>query len=229
MECLLKRIPVVIVYLNNILVTGPSTEEHLSNLDKVLQKLKEAGLRLKCNRCVFMAESVTYLGHCIDSQGLHPVEEKVKALLEVPIPKELKSFLECSRSNFLPNLSSELAPLYQLLKYLVPRQWTLKQQQVFDKSKELLASSQVLIHFDDPKLEIRLACDASDYGIGAVLSQVISDGSENPVGFLSQTLTDAEKNIPSWEQKVWHVCIVSNVSIPIYLDTNLFYKQIINR
>jgi len=96
MECLLKGILGVIVYLDDIVITRPSVEEHLLTLDKVLLKLKEAGLKLKRNKCVFMEESVTYLGHRIDSQGLHPVEEKVKALLEVPTPNnttELKSFL----------------------------------------------------------------------------------------------------------------------------------------
>ena len=86
----------MIVYLDDILITGPSVEEHLSTLDKVLLKLEVAGLKLKCNKCVFMEESVTYLEHCIDSQGLHPLEEKVKALLEVLTPNnttELKSFL----------------------------------------------------------------------------------------------------------------------------------------
>ena len=70
-----------------------------------------------------MSESVTYLGHRIDSQGLHPVKKKVKALLEVAIPKnntELKLFLDSYYSKFLPNLSSELVPLYQLLKCTVP-------------------------------------------------------------------------------------------------------------
>ena len=120
MECLLKEIPGVIVYLDDILVTGSSREEHLLNLGKVLEKLKEAGLKLKRNKCVFLAESVTYLGHRIDSEGLRPVEEKVRALLEVPNPKnttELKSFLGMLSyySKFLPNLSSELAPLTETI------------------------------------------------------------------------------------------------------------------
>ena len=96
MECLLKDIPGVVVYLDDILLTGPSVDEHLSTLDKVLQRLEDAGLKLKKSKCVFLAASVTYLGHRIDSQGLHPLEEKVKALQTVPNPKivtELKSYL----------------------------------------------------------------------------------------------------------------------------------------
>ena len=73
MECLLKGIPGVVVYLDDILITGSSTEEHLATLDKVFQKLQDAVLKLKQNKCVFLTPTVTYLRHCIDAQGLHPV------------------------------------------------------------------------------------------------------------------------------------------------------------
>ena len=70
--------------------------------------------------------------------------------------------------------------------------WTKEQKQGFQKSKQLLLPSQTLVHFD-PKLEIVLACDASAYGIGAVLSHRLPDGTEKPVGFASRTLSTAEK------------------------------------
>jgi len=160
-----------VVYLDDILLTGPSVDEHLSTLDKVLQQLEDAGLKLKKSKCVFLAASVTYLGHRIDSQGLHPLEEKVKALQAVPNPKnvtKLKSYLGMLSyySKFLPNLSSELAPLHKLLRQAVPWHWNDEQQKAFEKSTQLLSSSQLLVHFD-PSLEICLACDASAYGMGA--------------------------------------------------------------
>ena len=76
MENLLQGIPNVIVYIDDILVSGVSEVEHLSVLRKVLSRLKEAGLRLKKNKCVFMTTSVTFLGHKIDAQGLHPLKSK---------------------------------------------------------------------------------------------------------------------------------------------------------
>ena len=228
MECLLKGIPGVIVYLDDILVTGPSDEQHLATLDKVFQKLKDAGLKLKQNKCVFLADSVTYLGHRIDLHGLHPVEEKVKALQEVPVPKnvtELKSFLGMLSyySKFLPNLSSELAPLHKLLKQSVPWKWKTEQQEAFVKAKKLLSSSQLLVHFD-PKLEIRLACDASAYGIGAVLSHLMPDGSEKPVGFVSRTLTDAEKKYSQLE-KEGLACVYGIKRFHSYLFGHKFVLQ----
>ena len=204
MESLLSGIPSVVVYLDDILVSGPTVEEHLETLDTVLQRLSEAGLRLRKDKCVFLAPSVVYLGHRLDAQGLHPVSEKVQALQEAPSPKsvpELKSYLGLLTyySKFLPNMSTELAPLYKLLKH-EPWHWKTQQKRAFERSKKLLLSSRLLVHFD-PSLEIRLACDASAYGIGAVLSHQMPDGTEKPVGFVSRTLTKAEKGYSQIEKE----------------------------
>ena len=114
MDNLLQNIPYVAVYLDDILVTGGTEEEHLKNLDQVLKP--DAGLRLKRSKCVFQAPSVTYLGHRISAQGLSPLEEKVRAIKEAPYPKnvaKLRSFLGLVNyyRMFLPDLSMVLAPL----------------------------------------------------------------------------------------------------------------------
>ena len=100
-------------YIDDILVTGKSQEEHLLNLDKVLTKLQEAGLKLKRSKCVFMADSVEYLGYVIDKQGLHPTASKVKAIKEAPTPTnitELRAFIGLLNyySKFFPNLANYL-------------------------------------------------------------------------------------------------------------------------
>ena len=172
MESLLQGIPHTVVYLDDILVTGPTQEEYLTALEKVLSRLKKAGLRVQKSKCVFMSPEVTYLGHKINAQGLHPVAEKVEAAAPAPTNvTELKSYLELLSyyANILPNLSTQLAPLYQLLKVTVRWKWTEVEQKAFVNSKKLLFSYPVLVPFD-PKCEVILACDASLYGIGAVLS-----------------------------------------------------------
>ena len=82
MEGLLQGIPSTVVLLDNILITGPSTEEHLDNIEKVLRRLSEAGLRLKAVKCQFMKPGLECLGHRVDAEGFHPVEAKVKAIQE---------------------------------------------------------------------------------------------------------------------------------------------------
>ena len=204
MESVLQGIPGVVVYIDDILVTGQTEAEHLASLKEVLARLSKAGLRLKKNKCEFMLPSVTYLGYKIDAEGLHPVEEKVKAVQEAPRPRnvtELKSYLGLLTyyGRFLPHLPSVLAPLYKLLRHGTPWRWTSKEKAAFTKPKELLTSAEVLVHFN-PKLELVLACDASAYGIGAVLSHKMTDGSERPIGFASRTLSDAEKNYSQIEK-----------------------------
>ena len=95
MEGLLQGIPSTVVLLDNILIIGPSTEEHLDNIEKVLRRLLEAGLRLKAVKCQFMKPVLECLRHRVDAEGFDPVEAKVKAIQEAPAPKsptELTSF-----------------------------------------------------------------------------------------------------------------------------------------
>ena len=82
----------VSVYLDDILITGPTIEEHLSNLDHVLQTIETAGLRLSKSKCKFLLPQVEYLGHVIDESGLHPTQEKVKAIQDAPEPKSLWNY-----------------------------------------------------------------------------------------------------------------------------------------
>lgn len=205
MENLLQGIPHVLVFMDDILVSGASEEEHLSTLAKVLARLEDAGVRLKQQKCVFMVNSITFLGHKIDAQGLHPLESKVKAVQEAPIPQnvtELKAYLGLLTyyGRFLPNRAEVLAPLYKLLQTKVPWKWSSKEAGAFQASKRLLLSAPCLAHFDSSK-EVVLSCDASAYGIGAVLSQRQEDGSEKPVGFASRTLTPAERNYSQLEKE----------------------------
>ena len=127
-ESLLQGIPKVVVYLDDILVTGNNNEEHLQNLAEVLKRIQQAGLRLKKDKCEFLSTSVVYLGHRIDSQGLHRTTDKVDAIRKAPTPQnctELKAYLGLLNyyNKFIPNLATELAPLYQLLHKGTPWKW----------------------------------------------------------------------------------------------------------
>ena len=205
MESLLQGISGVVVYIDDILITGATEEEHLQALEEVLSRLQKSGLRAKKAKCKFMAPSVNYLGHRIDAEGLHPLPDKVKAVNEAPSPTcvtELKAYLGLLTyyGKFLPNLSSTLAPLYALLQKDYPWRWSGKEEKAFQASKQLLTSSHLLVHFD-PKLKLTLACDASAYGIGVVLAHCMPDGSEKPIGYASRSLSKAERNYSQLEKE----------------------------
>lgn len=208
MKGLLQGMDGVIVYIDNILVTGKTRTEHIKTLDEVLARLGKAGLHLNKNKCVFLAPSVSYLGFCIDSQGLHPLPEKVRAIQDAPKPSnvtELKSFLGLVQyySKFLPNLYIVQAPLYRLLRKGYEWKWAKPEGEAFAEAKKLLTSSQLLVHYD-PALPIVLACDASSYGIGAVLSHKLSDGSERLLHLHLVHCQGQNRSMHSWKRRDCH-------------------------
>ena len=121
MDAILPGLPRVICYLDDILVTGATNDEHLQNLKEVLNRLQQHNIRPKREKRQFMKESVDYLGHRVNAQGVHAAPEKVKAITQAPAPKnvqELRSFLGMLNyyGKFLKTLSTLLYPLNQLLK-----------------------------------------------------------------------------------------------------------------
>ena len=203
METLLQGISHVSVYIDDILITGETENDHLQTLERILERLAKAGLRAKKNKCKFMVPSADYLGYIIDTQGLHPHSDKVLAIQQAPKPlnvTQLKSYLGLLLyyGKFLPNLSTLLAPLYQLLGKYDSCKWSSEQESAFQASKELLTSSKLLLHFN-PQFPLLLACDVSTYSIGAVLAHV--DGSEQPIGYVSCTLNSAERNYSQLEKE----------------------------
>ena len=106
--------------------------------------------------------------------------------------------LRRTKTQFVNNLSSVVAPLNELLKQNVPWKWAKQQESAFNQSKELLQSSQVLVHYN-PKLPLVLCVDASPYGIGDVLSHFMPYNTDKPIAFASRKLTPAE--MKKWFQR----------------------------
>ncbi len=113
----------------------------------------------------FSDECVNYLDHAIDAEGLHPTEEKLRAIRDAPAPKnvkQLRSFLDLMLfyARFIPNHSTLLAPLNELLRQDVQWKWSAKENTSFQTAKDMLLKSQTFVHYDD-RLPLYLACDSS--------------------------------------------------------------------
>ena len=100
---------------------------------------------------------------------------------------------------FIPQVATHMAPLYKLMEKNHKWSWTEECHNAYLKWKEMLTCDAVLAHYDSTK-PIKLACDASAYGLGAVLSHTLDDG-EHPVAFTSRTLTKAERNYSQIEKE----------------------------
>ena len=101
---------------------------------------------------------------------------------------------------FIPGLSTATHPLNELLRHKVRWEWSKDCQKAFQKLKEQLISRPVLVHYDS-SLPLKMACDASPYGVGAVISHTMPDGSEKPVAYGSMTLSKTEQNYPQIEKE----------------------------
>lgn len=148
-----------------------------------------AGFRLNMDKCIFFQEKIKYLGHVIDKDGLHKDADKVKAITEAPEPSnqtQVKALVGLVNyySKFAPNLAHLLHPIYQLLRKNVKFNWNPECKAAFNEIKSIMASERVLTHYN-PKLPIKLVCDASQYGIGAAIFHVFENSVEKPICFAS--------------------------------------------
>ena len=197
MDALLRDIPMVECTIDDIIISGHNDEEHLHHLEEVLTRLEKAGLRLNPQKCKFLANTVQYCGHTISKEGIHTMPSKVDAIQNAPAPEtvsQVRSFvgLVTYYQRFIPDMATMLNPLTSLLQKDRQFQWTPERAAAFHQVKTVLASSKVLAHYD-ANLPIRVACDASPYGLGAVLSHIYPNGEERPIAFTSRKLTSAEQ------------------------------------
>ena len=205
MDTLLQGIPGVACFIDDIIVTGATEEEHLKSLERVMKVLQDHGVRLKLSKCRFMQDQVEYLGLIIDKHGLHASPEKVRAVLEAPKPrniKELRAFLGMMNyyRKCIPNLATMLKPLTNLLQKNCRWLWRAAQARAFKEAKQVLTSMPVLTHYNQAS-PVRLATDASAYGVGAVLSHVGPEGEERPIAFASRMLTATEARYAQIERE----------------------------
>ena len=216
----MSGIPFCKVRVDDILISGKDDEEHLKNLELVLKRLYEAGLKLKREKCRFFMTEVTYLGFRVNKEAIKPVPEKVSTIRLAPAPAnvtELKSYLGMLQyyNHHLPNLSTVTEPLHILMRKGSEWRWDDEQQKAFDLTKSMLCEAPLLAHFD-PKKPTVLYCDASPYGLGAVLAHRMVDGSEKPVCYISRTLSLAEK-LCSYRKRGVSIGICRKKTAPVFV------------
>ena len=212
-EQIMQGLDKVLVFQDDILITGDTDSEHMATLNEVFRRLRKYGLTVKSSKVTLFSDSVHYLGYKIDAKGVHVIDDRIEAISKAPAPEninQLRSFLGTVNyySSFISNISSRLAPLYKLLNKDVKWTWSKEADTAFNDVKNCLTQAPILCHYD-PSLPIKLACDASPYGVGCVLSHVFPDGTERPVAYASKSLTPAEKNYSQLDREA--LSIVSGI------------------
>jgi len=204
MMILCEGLPGVLNYFDDIVVYGSTPEEHWSNLKKMLQTLRESGLKLNAKKCVVGVSELKFLGHIISADGVRPDPQKVKATTEAPVPGnagEIRSFLGgiTYLTQYVPNLATVIAPLRKLVQKGVPWKWTARETAAYKHVKELLTKAPCLAHYS-MEAETKLVVDASPYGLGAVLLQRRGNDMY-PVAYASRTLNEVEKRYAHIERE----------------------------
>ena len=193
----LSGCPGTIAYVDDILIFGSNQQEHDNNLNEVLQRLSEKDFRLQLSKCEFSTSSINFLGHVISLDGITPDPKNVKPIVEAATPhtvKQVQSFLGMVNyyQEFIPNLSTLAEPLRNLTRKNTRFVWSEKCENSFRDLKHAIAGNIKNFIFD-PNAPTFVTTDASDVGLGAVLSQ-IQNGREVPIAHASHTLQPRERN-----------------------------------
>lgn len=211
----------VLVFLDDLIIFSNSLEEHERRLLRVLNRLKEYGLKLSSEKCKFFQTSVRYLGHIVSDKGVETDPEKIASIKSWPVPKNLKqlrSFLGFAGyyRRFIKDYAIIAKPLNDLTRGYTPvrkskiqgstkphcspsqpfgERWTQNCQEAFNVLIDKLSSAPVLC-FADPSQPYILHTDASATGLGAALYQE-QDGKLRVVAFASRGLSQSESRYPA--------------------------------
>ena len=222
MDHLLGGYPCEII-VDNILIWGATEVEHDENLIKVLDRIREINLKLKWDKCKFKVKKVGYVGHLLTAEGLKPDPEKIRAIVGMKTPenvKDVQRFLGMVRylSKFVRRLSELALPLQHLTHADTPWAWDDVHQRTFDNLKGAISSTPALRFYDVNK-PVTLTCDASFGGVGAACLQ---DGI--PVAYASRSFTKTEQNYAQIEKELLAITFACNKFHSYILGKNVIVE-----
>ncbi|XP_061098630.1 uncharacterized protein LOC133128839 [Conger conger] len=193
-------------YLDDIVIHSTDWDSHVDKVEAVLRSLREAGLTANPAKCRLGFKEAAYLGHTVGRGRVKPQSNKVDSIATWPQPatkKQVRMFLGLVGyyRQFIPEFAARAAPLHDLTKKEQPNrvQWNPLAAAAFQDLRAALGEKPVLItpNFQKPFV---LQTDASEVGLGAVLSQ-IQDGVEHPVTYISRKLLGHERNYATVEKE----------------------------
>ena len=196
-------------YIDDLLIASTSPEEHKQHLCLVLERLHNHGIFINPAKCVWGAAQLDFLGHHVNAQGIHPLEDKVQVIRDFPQPtsqRKLREFLGLVNfyRRFLPDCARVLQPLTQLLSNCKSSTksiaWGDDAAMAFSTIKEMLAQATLLAH-PKPEAPTNIMTDASDTAVGAVLQQHIN-GEWHPIAYFSKKLKPAESRYSAFDREL---------------------------
>ena len=172
---------------DDLIIAGKSNNEHNKALDDTLKIIKQSGLMLHPDKCIFAASDIPFWGMRITADGIMPDPQKKEAVKSATPPQsreDVISFLCMIQSNaeFLPGLTANTVNLRKLTTKNARFQWNSKCQKEFEKLKDLFTED-ALIRYFDPTADTVIFVDAHQTGLSAILSQGKPGDNPYPVVF----------------------------------------------
>ncbi|GFW99822.1 retrovirus-related Pol polyprotein from transposon 297 [Trichonephila clavipes] len=198
----------VVPYLDDIAIFSDTWESHIKHMETVLQRIKRAKLTIKPSKCKFAQQNVKFLGHIVGQGFRTPSEIKVQAVLEFPTPRtktQIRAFLGIAGyyQKYINLFSVIAAPLTDALKGRAKKgeiKWTTECENAFRELKGKLIDKPVL-YAPNFEREFIVQTDASNAGMGAVLTQLTEQGEEHPILYLSKKFSEVEKRYCTTEKE----------------------------
>uniref|UniRef100_A0A1B6CD86 RNA-directed DNA polymerase n=2 Tax=Clastoptera arizonana TaxID=38151 RepID=A0A1B6CD86_9HEMI len=206
MNIIFASMPNVLVYMDDLIIFSDSLTEHIKHLKSVFDKLSEYNLKIELDKTEFCKKELLFLGHIISEDGIKPNPAKVVAIKEFPLPtnqKEVKQFLGLTGyyRKMIKDYAKIAKPLTTLLRKDTPFNTNTKEvKEAFYELKEILVNEPIL-KLPDFNKPFALTTDASNFAIGAVLSQK-QDNIDHPISFASRTLNKQEVNLSTIEKEL---------------------------
>lgn len=202
----------IYVYMDDIIIHSKGENEHFKLLTEVLKRLEENNLKLKIEKSSFFKNEVSYLGHIISENGIKADPKKTECMTNFPKPNnitEMQRFLGMCNyyRRYVKNYAKIAKPLYILCKKDIPFIWNEACESAFTHLKKALSSPPILL-FPNFQETFIVTTDASDYAVGAVISQG-NIPYDKPIQFFSKTLGETQSRYSTIEKEllaiVWAV------------------------
>ena len=182
-----------LIYIDDIIVFGKNFDKHISRVEQVLERIREAGLKLKPQKCEMLQTEVVFLGHAVSGDGVKPNPVNIAKIVgwsRPKTPRQVKQLVAMGSyyRRYVKNFATIVRPMVELTKKGRKFVWSEEGETAFEE----LPSTDIMSYPLNDAEDFVLDVNASDKGIGGILHQV-QNGRERVIAYASRSLNKAEK------------------------------------
>ena len=224
MEEMCEELPNSSAYIDDVVTASDNFGNHLKDLRKVFEKLRAAKLKVKPSKCKFGCSEIKFLGFIVSKSGISVCQSRSETIENYPrpkTPKQIQKFVGLINyyRKFIKDFSTLASPLTRLTKKKVPFEWSEECEVAFKTMKQCLINPPILVYPDYNK-KFKITTDASNVGLGAILSQEDDEGLDRVIAYASRKLKPAEVNYSTTEQELLAIIYATEKFRPYIFGRN---------